>query len=70
MLEIIYPGVLLWVVAFAPSKSLRVVRNNSDALVCPALVDCKERSAVKFFDSSHKVQGEAIVAVHSSEFCK
>ena len=43
MLKIVYPCVQLRVISFALSKTLRVVGNNSNALVCPALVDYRER---------------------------
>ena len=41
MLEVIYPGMRHRVVAFTPSKSLRVVCDNNDALIRPTSVDCQ-----------------------------
>ena len=40
MLEVIYPGMRHGVVTLAPSESLRVVRNNNDALIRPTPVNC------------------------------
>ena len=42
MLKIVYPCVQLRVISFALSKTLRVVGNDSNTLVCPALVDYRE----------------------------